>query len=204
MDGHGGTRQEIRIVRYLSAFLVLGIAFALMGCGSSAPPLNEAQKSAMIRLASAPPKLEAGEKIRVTVYGEPSLGGTYGIDPSGFVSLPLAGSLKAVGLTEREFAQALAERLRRGYLKDPKIIVSIARFSPFYILGEVRKPGAYPYSAGMNIFNAIALAGGMTYRASRSTVMIEHRGQTVMRPYDLSWPVPILPGDIIKLPERYF
>jgi polysaccharide biosynthesis/export protein len=200
----GQKRQESGALRHFVAFVVLGLEIALSGCGTSAQPLTEARKEAMVRLASAPPKLEAGETIRVAVYGEPSLSGTYQIDPSGLVSLPLAGSLKAVGLTEREFAKTLAVQFSRGYLKNPRVIVSIARFSPFYILGEVQKPGAYSYSAGMNVFNAIAIAGGLTYRASRSTIMIEHRGETAMRAYDLSWPIPILPADIIKLPRRYF
>lgn len=200
----GQKREENVMLRHFFALGVLGMAIALTGCGTSAGPLTQTQKQALIRAASAPPKLEAGERIEVSVYGEPSLGGTYRIDPSGVVSLPLAGSLKASGLTEAEFATRLADRFRRGYLKDPKVIVSIARFSPFYILGEVQKPGAYAYSPGMNVFNAIAMAGGLTYRASRSTIMIEHRGAAAMRAYDLSWPIPILPGDIIKLPRRYF
>ncbi len=199
-----GKRQGFVGVRQFAASLVLCAGLALSGCGPSVRPLTEAQQKALLGLASAPPKLEAGEEIRVSVYGEASLGGVYRIDPSGFVSLPLAGSVKAAGLTERKFAKDLAQRLEHGFLKKPEVIVSIVKFAPFYILGEVQKPGAYSYSAGMNVFNAIAVAGGYTYRANRSTVIIEHKGETAMKAYALSWPIPILPGDIIKIPRRYF
>ncbi len=192
------------MLRYLAALASLVLCLGIAGCGPSASPLTLTQRQALVATAAAPPKLQAGEKILVTVYGEPSLSGDYEIDPSGYVSFPLAGAIKAAGLTEDQFANRLRERLSSGYLKNPKITVSITEYTPFYILGEVRKPGAYPYSAGMNIFNAIAVAGGLTYRANRSVVMIEHKGQTEMHAFDLTWPIPILSGDIIKVPLRYF
>ena len=205
MQGSFGQRRGgFGKLRRFAAPLLFGFGLALSACGPSAQPLSKPQKEAMIGLANAPPKLEAGEKMRVTVYSEPSLSGEYRIDPSGFVSLPLAGTIKATGLTEAQFAEELAEHLSHGYLKNPKITVSITRFTPFYILGEIRRPGSYPYTAGMNVFNAIAIAGGLTYRANHSVILIEHEGQTGMHAYDLSWPIPILPGDIIKVPMRYF
>ncbi len=199
----GQKQQEVRALRQFVATLVFGVALTLSGCGS-AQHLSEMQRQAMNRAASAPPILEPGEKIRVTVYGEPSLSGTYWIDPGGFIPLPLAGPLKVDGLSEAELVEALKERLSRGYLKNPHVVASITEFLPFYISGEVRKSGVYSYSAGMNVFNAIAIAGGLTYRANRSTIMIQHRDETVMRTYRLSWPIPVLPGDIVRLPLRYF
>src|SRR5712691_1182721 len=117
---------------------VLALCLLSAGCGAGANlgPVSEAEQKAILQSATSSPRLQAGEKIRVTVYGEASLSGEYHIDPSGFVSLPLAGTLKAAGLTQVELEQELAKHFAGGYLKNPKITVSITEFRPFYILGE--------------------------------------------------------------------
>jgi protein involved in polysaccharide export with SLBB domain len=186
-------------------YLAVAACVLLSACGgAAAPPATPADLERVRAAAAAPPRLQAGEKIRVTVFGENSLSGEYLIDPSGFVSLPLAGTIKASGLTQNELARDLEASLRSGYLRDPKVTVSILEFRPFYILGEVEKPGSYPYSSGLNVMSAIATAGGTTYRASQSTVLIQRAGEGEMRSYDASTPIPILPGDIIQVPRRYF
>ena len=183
--------------------MLVALNLLITGCGTGAPPVTEAERKALQAEAAAPPRLEAGEKIRITVYGEPSLTGDYQIDPSGLLSLPLAGTVKAAGLNQQELEQELTAKYRSGYLKDPKITVSISEFRPFYIVGEVEKPGAYPYSGGLTVLSAIAIAGGTTYRANRSSVLIQHAGDDKMREYNMDEPIPILPGDIIQIPRRY-
>jgi protein involved in polysaccharide export with SLBB domain len=185
--------------------LVALIALNLLvtACGTSAPPVTEAERKALEAEAAAPPRLEPGEKIHITVYGEPSLTGDYQIDPSGLVSLPLAGTVKAAGLNQQELEQELTDKYRSGYLKDPKITVGISEFRPFYIVGEVEKPGAYPYSGGLTVLSAIAIAGGTTYRANQSSVLIQHVGDDKMHEFNMNEPIPILPGDIIQIPRRY-
>lgn len=193
------------VSRRLPGRLAVAASLLLSACGGvGAPPATPADLERVRAAAAAPPRLQAGEKIRVTVFGENSLSGEYLIDPSGFVSLPLAGTVKASGLTQNELARELEASLRSGYLRDPKVTVSILEFRPFYILGEVEKPGSYPYSSGLNVMSAIATAGGTTYRASQSTVLIQRAGEGEMRAYDASMPIPILPGDIIQVPRRYF
>ena len=185
--------------------LIVAACVLLSACGGvSAPPATPADLERVRAAAAAPPRLQAGEKIRITIFGENSLSGEYQIDPSGFVSLPLAGTAKAAGLTQDELARQLETNLRSGYLRDPKVTVSILEFRPFYILGEIEKPGSYPYSSSLNVMSAIATAGGSTYRASQSTVLIQRAGEDEMRTYDVSKPIPILPGDIIQVPRRYF
>jgi polysaccharide export outer membrane protein len=181
-------------------------AICLSGCtGSTAlGPVAEADQTATIPAATASPRLQAGERIRVTVYGEASLSGDYQVDPSGFVSLPLAGTVKAEGLTQSELERELTKKFRSEYLRNPKVTVSVVEFRPFYIMGEIQKPGAYPYSSGLNILRAIAIAGGTTYRASKSTVEIQRAGQSDMREYPLAASIAILPGDTIRIPQRYF
>jgi len=200
-----GDQQRTRFARgLLFVTLILGLFVSLSGCGGgNVRPVTEAERKALEAEAAAPPKLQSGDKIHVTVYNEPTLSGEYQIDPSGFVSLPLAGTIKAAGLTQAELEQQLSSKFSTGYLKDPKITVGVSEFRPIYIVGEVEKPGAYPYTGGLTALKAIAIAGGATYRANQSKIEIQHPGESEMHEYDMSDPIPILPGDIIKVPRRY-
>jgi protein involved in polysaccharide export with SLBB domain len=180
------------------------LVVALLISGCTANSLSEAEQQSLAAAATASPRLQAGDRIRVTVYGEDKLSGDYQIDQSGQISLPLAGTVEAVGLTQAELEQALAKKFRSEYLRNPKVTVTIATLQPFYLMGEVEKPGEYQYRSGLNVLTALAIAGGPTYRASRNTVQIQRRGETSMRNYPISSSVPILPGDVIRVPERYF
>ena len=153
--------------------------------------------------ATAAPKLQAGEKIHLIVYGESTLSGDYPIDPSGFLALPVVGNIKVAGMTPGELETKLVTMFREAHIRDPGVTVDIVEFRPFYILGEVDKPGAYQYIGGLNVLSALALAGGWTYRADQSSVLIQHAGETTMHKYPLDRPIPILPGDIIQVPRRY-
>ena len=186
---------------------------ALMGClvvagCDSVPtlgPVTPAEQQALIRAASTTsPMLQPGDKIRVTVFGEDRLTGEYQIDAAGFVSLPLAGTVKAAGLSKQEMEQALAKKFSSEYLRNPKVTVDVSSYRPFYIMGEITKPGEYPYKDGLNVMSAIALAGGATYRAQQSTVQIQHVGESAFRDYPMSPTIPVLPGDLVRLPQRYF
>jgi|SRR5665213_148139 len=189
----------------VAVFGALVLCLLISGCGDSdVKPATRAELDALKAAAIAPPVLAAGETINVIVYGETSLTGKYLIDPSGYVSLPLAGTVKAAGLTPEQFGHDLEKEFGSKYLTNPKITVEVAEFRSFYILGEVEKPGVYPYNGGLTILNAIAIAGGTTYRAKTSTVIIEHLGEDQFREYELNEPIPILPGDIIQVPRRYF
>ena len=182
----------------------LALAVALLFSGCAANSISEAEQQSLAAAATAPAKLQPGDKIRITVYGEDNLSGNYQLDQSGQISLPLAGTITAQGLTQSELEQALTKKFRSQYLKDPKVTVTIATLQPYYIMGEVTKPGEYPYQSGLNVLTALAVAGGPTYRANRNTVQIQRRGETTMHDYPISTTVPILPGDVIKVPERYF
>ena len=194
----------------LSSFGLMSLIFlcclALPGCESaSLGPISAEEQEALIKSAtSLSPILQPGEKIRVTVFGEDRLSGEYEIDPSGYVSLPLAGSIKAAGLGKPELEAALAKKFRSEYLRDPKVTVEVTSFRPFYILGEVTRPGEYGFKSGLNVMSGIAIAGGTTYRASRSTILIQHVGEAGFKEYPLSPTIPILPGDLIRVPQRYF
>ena len=180
------------------------LVLTLLVFGCTAASLSEAEQQSLAAAAIAAPKLQPGDKIRVTVYGEDKLSGDYQIDQSGLISLPLAGTVEAVGLTQSQLEQALSKKFRSEYLRNPKVTVTIATLQPFYLMGEVEKPGEYSYRSGLNVLTALAIAGGPTYRASKNTVQIQRRGETSMREYPISSSVPVLPGDVIRVPERYF
>ena len=190
----------------LRKFLVCSavVAMAILVSGCSAGTLSETEATSLAAAASGPAKLQPGDKITVYVYGEDKLSGEYQLNQSGQISLPLAGTIEAKGLTQSELEQALAKKFRSEYLKQPKVTVTIASLQPYYVMGEVEKPGEFAYKSGLNVLTALAIAGGPTYRASRSTVQIQRRGESSMREYPISASVPILPGDVVKVPERYF
>lgn len=181
--------------------------FLLSGCdgGASIGRVSEAEQQAMIKTAATTaPDIQPGDKIKVTVFGEDRLTGEYLIDPAGFVSLPLAGTVKAAGLSKPQLEKALESKFRGEYLKNPKVTVDISNFRPIYILGEVAKPGEYEFRGGLNILSAMALAGGTTYRANQSTVLIQHVGENGFKEFTVSSTLPVLPGDLIRVPTRYF
>src|SRR5581483_2379654 len=147
----------------LTCLCILSLCSFLAACGGTdAQPATTADIAALTAAASAAPKLQPGEKIHLIVYGEPTLSGDYPIDPSGFLALPVVGSVKVAGMTPTELEKKLVAMFQDAHIKDPGVTVDIIEFRPFYILGEVDKPGAYPYIGGLNVMSALALAGGWT------------------------------------------
>jgi polysaccharide export outer membrane protein len=111
----------------------------------------------------------------------------------------------AAGRTRGEVEHALTQAYASGkFLQEPKITVSVVTFRPFYIFGEVSTPGKYAYTSGLDVLTAVATAGGFTYRASKTSVLIRHSGEDVWQEYSLASPLAVEPGDLIRIPERYF
>ncbi len=149
-------------------------------------------------------KLGTGDKIRVIVYGEPDLGGEFVIDSGGFLRFPLVGQIKAGGLTAHEIEDEVIAALKDGYVKDPHVNVEVESYRPFYIIGEVNKPGEYPYVSGLNAINAVALAGGYTYRANQDDVYIRHKAGSTEEKLPANQATQVMPGDIVRVAERFF
>jgi len=149
-------------------------------------------------------KLGADDKVRVMIYGEDSLSGEFAVSGTGMLSLPLIGEIKAVGLNTTALQRDIEQAYRNGYLKDPKVSVEVITFRPYYILGEVTRPGEYPYSNGLTALNAVATANGFTYRADMHHVFIKHMGESKETRYDLTSSTPVAPGDTIRIKERLF
>ena len=144
------------------------------------------------------------DRVRVKVYGEPDVAGEYEVDSAGYVSIPLAGRVRAAGSNTRQLERAITAALSKGIVRDPRVNVEIALYRPFYILGEVKKSGEYPYRVVMTVLDAIASAGGFTYRANENKVFLRRAGGAGEEIYPLDAPVLIYPGDNIRVPERFF
>jgi len=216
------TERTYRVtILFLLAALVLGGADALAQ-GQLPSPTVAPSASVEARLAAAPSnpavvaaishgtqdasyKLGSGDKLKLTVYGENDLGGEYQVDGAGQVQLPLLGPVPAAGMTVHDFETAVGGKfVSEGYLKDPRVSVEVENYRPFYIIGEVKSPGQYPYVNGMNALNAVALAGGYTYRADDKDVYIRRDGGTKEQEAPADQSTKINPGDIIRVDERIF
>ncbi|HEY0106991.1 MAG TPA: polysaccharide biosynthesis/export family protein [Rhizomicrobium sp.] len=149
-------------------------------------------------------RLGVGDKIRVIVYDQPDLGGDFQIDATGAVRLPLVGQVKAGGFTAHDLEGSIVQALADGYLNDPKVSVEVTTYRPFYIVGEVLKPGQYPYANGMTASSAVALAGGFTPKAVESVVYVRHQGENVERSLAANDATPIRPGDVVRVNSTAF
>lgn len=149
-------------------------------------------------------RLGSGDKIRLIIFGEPDLSGEFTISGDGMVSLPLIKEVRAAGQTATQLQVNVENAFKEGYLKDPRVSIEVLSFRPFYILGEVNKPGEYPYSNGITVVNAVALASGYTYRANQKKVLIRHAGATAEEEVPLTTTTMVAPGDTIRIAERYF
>ncbi|MCI0429378.1 MAG: polysaccharide export protein [Rhodospirillales bacterium] len=185
--------------------VVLAAIIALAGCGGGGP-LPEARVSPQVSPAGDPLgyTLGTGDRVRVTVFGEPDLSGEFEVDATGKISLPLIGDVRIAGLQMRDAEKAIANSLAQGYLANPRVNVEVLNYRPFYIIGEVNAPGSYPYVNGMSVLTAVALAGGYTYRARQDRVVITRAADPQRREVRAAPETPVLPGDIIRVPERFF
>ena len=185
-------------VAVLAALLGIGL-FAM---GAAAPARAQEQEQATRKIPEY--RLGSGDKIRVITFGEQELTGEFLVSGDGKVSLPLIGEVNAMGLTVPEFQKRVEAALKDGYLKDPKVSVEVLTYRPFYILGEVMKPGEYPYTNGLTVLNAVATAQGFTYRADTHKVYIRRAATKDEMSEALTPTSPVEPGDTIRIGERLF
>ena len=145
----------------------------------------------------------AGDKVEIKVFGQPDLEVTALLGNSGEVNYPFLGKVKLAGLNTSEVEQVISQGLKPDYLINPNVYVQVIEYRPFYIHGEVKKPGGYPYQPGMTVNQAIALAGGLTERASQDKIAISREGSKVDSERG-SINSAILAGDTITIEQRFF
>jgi len=190
-----------------------GAISALRNSFASASPRSYASAPAPVAYAAAAPapvshdaayRLDAGDKLRVEVYGQEGLTNTYAIDAGGSITMPLIGQVAARGRTPASLAAEISAKLRNGYIREPSVAVEIEAYRPFFILGEVAAPGQYPYVPNMTVESAVAIAGGFAPRARRDVVTLTHTDASGPARAVVPLGTPLGPGDTVQVGERWF
>jgi polysaccharide export outer membrane protein len=211
--------------RFLGALAALALGVALAGCRHASPwdaevalappdvppaaahawgPPLVVAAAEVVDDGDGPYRLDSGDKLRIFVYGHPNLSRLYTVDQQGMVSVPLIGDVPARGRTTRALGRAIAARLGAQYVRDPQVTVDIAQNRPFFILGEVRNAGQYPFVSGMTVQAAVAIAGGYADRADERRVQITRRHHGgIIEKMDVPPDYTVQPGDTIYVYERW-
>lgn len=149
-------------------------------------------------------QLDTGDRLRVFVYGQPNLSRAYTVDHEGNIVVPLIGQVSARGRTTRNVEEAIRRRLGAEFVRDPQVTVDILQNRPFFIYGEVKAAGQYPFVSGMTIETAIAIAGGYSERASTRSFRITRRSNGLVDQIEAPGDYPVQPGDVVYVNERFF
>jgi polysaccharide export outer membrane protein len=214
----------VRVARAFRLPIIAAMtALALPGCMRRTAPVAAAPQPSLDTIAYAGPApapvayaapapvpydmpyhLDAGDRLRVVVYGQEGLTNTYSISAGGTITMPLIGAVPARGRTPQGLAAEITARLRNGFIREPSVAVEIESYRPFFILGEVQAPGQYPYVPNMTAESAVAIAGGFSPRARKDRVTITHSDASGTSRVIMPPGTPISPGDTVLVGERWF
>jgi len=154
--------------------------------------------------AQQPYTLDAGDRLRINVFGQQGISGVYLVDAGGNVSLPLIGGVPARGFTTDQLSKMVVERLKQGFVREPHVTVAVEAYRPFFILGEVTTPGQYPYVPNMTAESAVAIAGGFSPRAKKGAVELTRNGGGQRFRGEVPLNYQLRPGDTVVVKERWF
>jgi polysaccharide export outer membrane protein len=190
------------ILSFRLGLTVLAVLLApmLLGWGpvsAQRPPLPSAPETSSYRVGT-------GDRVKVAVFGERDLSGTFAVSAERTISLPLIGEVRVGGMSLRQVENAIVVLLKDGYLKEPQVSVEVVNYRPFYILGEVTRPGSYPYVGNMTVLNAVALGGGYTHRAKKGRVYMTRSDDPEQRERLVKTNEIVQPGDVLRVAERFF
>jgi len=214
----------VRVARAFRLPIIAAMtALALSGCMRRTAPVAASPQPTLDTIAYAGPApvpvayaapapvpydvpyhLDAGDRLRVVVYGQEGLTNTYSISAGGSITMPLIGSVPARGRTPQGLAADITARLRNGFIREPSVAVEIESYRPFFILGEVQAPGQYPYVPNMTVESAVAIAGGFSPRARKDRVTITHTDASGTSRAIVPPGTPLSPGDTVLVGERWF
>jgi polysaccharide export outer membrane protein len=200
----------MRLIKSTLSLVLLVVASAMLSACvddsfMSVPPKDPGERALGGPAVSAGAyRVSVGDKVRVTVFGSTPLINEYTIDDTGSISVAPMGAIVVKDNTATEAATAIAKRYAQaGLYRDPRVTVDVLSYGPFYMLGEVSKPGEFQYRPGMSLFAAVASAGGYSYRANRERVFIRRANEAIETEYDLDSDIAIMPGDVIRVPELH-
>ena len=186
------------------AISALQASFASSSRGAYAPVANAYAAAPVAASRDASYHLDAGDKLRVVVFGQEGLTNTYAIDAGGAITMPLIGAVAARGRTPAGLAAEISAKLRNGYIREPSVAVEVEAYRPFFILGEVAAPGQYPYVPNMSVESAVAIAGGFSPRARRDSVTLTHSDASGTGRFIVPLGTQLGPGDTVLVGERWF
>src|SRR5258708_16736316 len=167
--------------------------FALAACDGDSTPIVQESATGGESLALAPTntpggarglgattapgsspdyKLGPNDRVRIIVFGQPTLTGEYSLDGNGVLAFPLIGNIPAQGVTTSQLQKLIAAKLEPDYLVNPSVSAEVVTRRPFYVIGEGHKPGNYPYVTDMTALNAVSRAAGFTNRARKNDFYI--------------------------------
>ena len=149
-------------------------------------------------------QLGPGDKLVISVFNQEDLTGEYAINGAGRFFMPFIGNVDAKGLTITELTDLIVNKLKPDYLLNPRVSIEVLNFRPFYIIGEVKEPNSYPYVEGMTYLNAVAIAGGYTYRAKKGYAMVRRNEDQDGKEQKVDMTSSVMAGDIIRIVERMF
>lgn len=182
--------------RFMKANIAVTMLVAIAGCSSA--PLMPPERAGVMKY-----RLDTGDKLRVTVFNDASLSGEFAVSDGGYLSFPLIGNLFVKGKTVDEAQALVHDSLAKGYVNDPRVTMEVIAYRPYYINGEVVRGGEVPFSAGLTVTQAIAAAGGYTYRGDKKNIFITRKGMGAEFRV-IPETTYVMPGDVIRVGERYF
>ncbi len=196
----------MRIARGLqiAALIAATMCWGAVAVAQSGEPLRMADVAPDMAAGANTYQLGSGDQIRVIVYGEDDLGGQFTVDGNGYVSLPLIGQVKASGFAASDLETQITNKLADGYVNNPKVSVEVTTYRPFYVIGQVNKPGEYSFVNGMTVLNAIALAGGYSPEADDDVVYVRRNGTTKEQDVPADQTTHIYPGDVVRVSQTTF
>lgn len=190
--------MPLSLVKWCAPIALLGTI--LTGCTSATPELRPDTLGEV-----ATYRLAAGDRVRITVYNEAALSSEYAVTGDGNISFPLVGNIPVANKSIEQARALITSRLAGGYVNNPLVTIEVTNYRPYYILGEIGHPGQFPFSVGLTLGQAVAVAGGYSYRANQRVVFVKRADDTVERKIDISKnTVYVRPGDTIRVGERYF
>ena len=187
----------------LRAYLIPVACILLSACATKATVISSGDRYIAPAAAEAY-RLGSGDRIRLTVFREPTLSGEFQIGAQGKLPLAVAGEIDVAGLTTEQVARATEAKLGDGFLRDPRVSVEVLSYRPYFILGEVAQAGQYPYIPGLTVTSAVATARGYTPRSQRTVVFIRRENEAAEIAYRATPDLRIYPGDTIRVAERWF
>jgi len=193
---------ECILLGRLKIVALLIVTASLAACAAT----SETRDGTTAALPGTPAYILApGDRLKIKVFDEPDLTGEFQIDENGKIAFPLAGEIPAAGLALDAFRAELTQQLQGGYVRNPRITIDILNYRPINIIGEVKNAGQFAYRPGISAHDIAAIAGGYTYRANQNMIYVSRNSSKNTITVDLNEDIfVIMPGDSIKIPERFF